>query len=136
MTAEIKIRRNWIKGMYILTIVVAGGFGLGILFAPEQTKSMSGWPGGDPVSFGITGSVYAAFALLSILGLRTPLKFAPVLLLQLFYKAIWFICVVAPLLISGKFPGYLIGTVIIYAVFVIGDIIAIPFGYLFKQKSV
>lgn len=59
----------------------------------------------------------------------------PVLLLQLFYKSVWFIGVVAPLLVVGKFPIYAIMLVIIFATYIIGDIIAIPFSYVFVKQS-
>ncbi|MCK7506845.1 MAG: hypothetical protein MZV70_24155 [Desulfobacterales bacterium] len=104
MTKDTKIRWGWIKGMYIYTIVVAGLFGLGIIVVPEMIKSKFTWPVEEPVAFGIIGSVYMAFGLLSILGLRSPLKFTPILLLQLCYKTIWFIGVVLPLWATGPFP--------------------------------
>ena len=135
MSKDVKIRRGWLKGMYIYTIAGAGGFGLGIIFSPEVVKSMLGWPVNEPVAFGVIGSVYAAFGLLSILGLRSPLKFAPVLVLQLCYKSIWFVCVLLPLLMAGHFPAYGITMVIIFATYIIGDLIAIPFSYVFAKES-
>ena len=83
MSKEINIRWNWLKGMYIYTIIGAGGFGLGIIMIPDIMRSIFGWPDQDPIVFGVSGSVYVSFALVSILGFRSPLKFAPVLLLQL-----------------------------------------------------
>lgn len=84
MSNETNIRWGWLKGLYIYTIIGAGGFGLGIIFMPSVVESLFGFPHQDRIiSFGVTGSVYISFALLSILGLRSPLKFAPVLLLQL-----------------------------------------------------
>jgi hypothetical protein len=135
MTKDTKIRWGWIKGMYVYTIIVAGLFGLGIIVIPETIKSSFTWPVEEPVAFGIIGSVYLAFGLLSVLGLRSPLKFVPVLLLQLFYKSIWFIGVVLPLLVTSHFPSYAIPTVIIFATFIIGDLIAIPFSYVFAKES-
>jgi len=135
MAGEIKIRKNWLKGMYIYTIIAAGLNGLCIVVAPELNRSLWGLPAMEPIIFGITGSVYLAFGILSIFGLREPLKFSPVLLLQLFYKVIWFAGVVAPLAISGKFPAYAVGAAIVFATFVIGDLIAIPFAYLFKKTT-
>jgi len=44
MAEDIKVRMNWLKGMYIYTIVGAGGFGLAMLAVPELIKSMLGWP--------------------------------------------------------------------------------------------
>jgi hypothetical protein len=81
MTDDIKVRMNWLKGMYIYTIFGAGGFGLGMIVFPEVIKTMFGWPVAEPIVLGIVGSVYVAFGILSVFGLRSPLKFVPVLLL-------------------------------------------------------
>ena len=98
-------------------------------------RSVFGWPSQDSIVYGVTGSVYVSFAFLSILGLRSTLKFAPVLVLQLSYKMVWFIGVVLPLLVLGKFPIYGILYVVIFATFIIGDIIAIPFSYVFAKQE-
>ena len=129
------IRWGWLKGMYIYTIVLAGGFGLGIIVVPNVMKSMFRWPDQDPIVLGIAGSVYLAFGLLSILGLRSPLRFVPVLLLQLLYKVIWFLGVVLPLLIVGRFPMHAIMFVVIFATYIIGDLIAIPFSYVLAKEE-
>jgi len=135
MSQDKNVRWGWLKGMYIYTIVGAGGFGLGIIMMPDVMRSMFDWPSQDPIVLGITGSVYVSFALLSILGLRSPLKFSPVLLLQLSYKVIWFIGVILPILVTGKFPSYAILYVVIFATYIIGDLIAIPFSYVFAKQA-
>ena len=135
MSNDLKIRWGWLKFMYIYTIVGAGGIGLGIIVIPSVTRTVFGWPDQDPIVFGVSGSVNLSFALLSILGLRSPLKFSPVLLLQLSYKVLWFICVIIPILIAGKFPTYAILLVVIFATYIIGDLIAIPFSYIFAKES-
>ncbi len=135
MATNKKIRWGWIKGMYIYTIMLAGLFGLGIILIPEKIKTSFAWPVEEPIAFGIIGSVYLAFGLLSIMGLRSPLKFVPVLLLQLFYKSIWFIGVVLPLLVTAHFPSYAVPTVVIFATFIIGDLVAIPFSHVFAKES-
>jgi len=136
MTKDINFRLGWLKGMYIYTIVGAGGFGLGIIAIPDVMRSIFGWPEQNQIiSFGVTGSVYLSFALLSILGLRSPLKFAPLLLLQLTYKVVWFVGVIFPLLLTGKFPTYAILFTAIYVSYIIGDLIAIPFSYVFAKQS-
>jgi hypothetical protein len=135
MPKNINIRWGWLKGMYILTIIHAGGSGLGIILIPSIIRSIFGWPSQDPIVFGICGSVWVAFGLLSILGLRSPLKFSPVLLLQLSYKVVWFIGVILPVLIAGQFPAYAIGYVVFFAIYIIGDLIAIPFSYVFAKQS-
>ena len=101
----------------------------------KPAPAIFGWPGSDQIiAFGVTGSVYFSFALLSTLGLRSPLKFAPLLLLQLTYKVVWFVGVVLPLVLTGKFPTYAILFTAIYVTYIIGDLIAIPFGYVLSKK--
>jgi hypothetical protein len=132
---NINIRWGWLKIMYWYTIIGAGGFGLGIIVIPDVMRSIFSWPDQDSIVFGVTGSVYLSFALLSILGLRAPLKFVPVLLLQLSYKIVWFIGVLIPILFAGKFPLYATLHVVIFVTYIIGDLIAIPFPYLFSKRD-
>lgn len=135
MSEDKDIRWSWLKGMYIFTIVGAGGFGLGIIVIPDLMQTIFCWPKYDPVIFGVTGSVWLAFGIVSIFGLRSPLKFVPVLVLQLCYKLIWFIGIVFPLVITGKFPMYAILHVVFMATYIVGDLIAIPFSYVFAKES-
>jgi len=135
MSQDNNVRWGWLKGMYIFTIIHAGGSGLGIILIPSVIRSIFGWPSQDPIVFGICGSVWVAFGLLSILGLRSPLKFSPVLLLQLTYKVVWFIGVILPVLIVGKFPAHATAYVLFFAVYIIGDLIAIPFSYVFAKQA-
>jgi hypothetical protein len=134
MPEEIKVRWGWLRFMYIYTIVGAGGFGLGMIFVPEVIKTAFRWPVEEPIAFGIVGSVYVAFGILSILGLRSPLRFVPVLLLQLCYKSIWLIGVILPMLITGRFPPHAVLMVIIFATYIIGDLIAIPFSCILARQ--
>ena len=135
MSKDINVRWGWLKFMYIFTIVVSGGFGLGAILFPNAMISMYGMPKQDPIIFGIVGSVYLAFLILSILGLRSPLKFVPILFLQLCYKVVWFIGIALPLLFEEPFPTYGMPFVVIFAIFVIGDLIAIPFPYVFAKQT-
>jgi len=135
MSEDIKIRWGWLKGMYIYTIISVGLLGLGMIIMPEKIKSLLGWPVEELIAFGIIGSIYLSMGILSIFGLRSPLKFVPVLLLQLFYKLIWFIGVSLPLIVTNQFPSFAIPMIIIFATYIIGDLIAIPFSYVFAKKS-
>jgi len=135
MSDDTGIRWGWLKGMYIYTIMLSGGLGAGIILIPEVIKAKLSWPVEEPAAFGVVGSVYVAFGLASILGLRSPLKFVPVLLMQLFYKSVWFVGVFIPLMVTSQFPGYAIPMAIIFATYFIGDLIAIPFRYVFAKSS-
>jgi len=134
MSNKKRVRWGWLRLMYIYTIVGAGGFGVGVLAIPDTMRSLFGWPSQDPIVFGVTGSVYLSFALLSILGLWSLLRFSPILLLQLSYKVIWFIAVVLPLLVTGNFPPYALLYVMIFASYIVGDLIALPFSYVFGRE--
>lgn len=129
-TKGIKVRQNWLKFMYAYTIVFAGFTGLGLVY---PVLSLFGYPAQEPIWAGVAYSLYSALTIASILGLRSPLKFSPVLLLQLTYKVIWFIAIFIPLSIAGQLPSHAIGTSIVFATFVVGDLIAIPFRYLLSK---
>ena len=129
-------RLRWIKFMYLYTIIGAGVFGLGMIFIPDVIKSASNWPANEPVIFSITGSLFTALGIVSIFGLISPMKFVPLLLLQLCYKLIWFLLVVIPMLITGRFPSYAIPIAIFWLTYVVGDLIAIPFRYLFNKQPI
>jgi len=135
MSKDYRIRWGWLKGMYIYTIISVGLLGLGIIVMPEKIKSLLGWPVEEPIVFGIVGSIYLSMGLLSIFGLKSPLKFVSVLLLQLFYKSIWFVGVLLPLIVTNKFPSFAIPMTIIFSTYIIGDLIAIPFSYIFAKES-
>ena len=70
---------------------------------------------------------------MSALGLRSPLKFLPVLLMQCTYKSIWVIGVLLPLALKGELPGYAPLIIVVMISYIIGDLIAIPFPYVFKK---
>jgi hypothetical protein len=125
-----KIRYNWMRFMYAYIVVGAGSLGLGLLVAPDKVLNLLGYPSQEPIWAGVGYSVLLAFAVLSILGLRAPLKFSPVLLLSLAYKVIWFIAIFIPLIVAGQLPSYAIMTGVIFATYIVGDLIATPFGYL------
>ena len=135
MNHDINVRWGWLRIMYWYTIIGAGSFGLGMILLPETIRSLFRWPAQDPIVYGVTASVWMAFGILSIFGLRSPLKFVPILVMQLCYKSIWFIGVVFPLLVAGKFPLYAVLHVVVMASFIIGDLIAIPFSYVFSKMD-
>lgn len=127
------IRWRWLRFMYICTIVVAGGFGIAEILAPARVQSMLDMPAQDPMVFGLSASVFLALGLIAILGLRAPLKYCPVLLVELSYKLIWICGVVVPLAFRGQFPASSLVQLMIFAAFIVGDFIAIPFRYMFGR---
>ena len=121
--------------MYVYTIVGAGGIGLALLIAPSTMMSLLGIPAEEPIIAGIAYSAWLAFGIVSIFGLRSPLKFATVLLLQFTYKVVWFIAVIAPKAVAGDLPSFAITMSVLYVTYVIGDIIAVPWTHIFAKSK-
>jgi formate/nitrite transporter FocA (FNT family) len=119
--------------MYVYTAIIAGGFGLAEILAPVRVQSMLGMRVQDPIVFGLSASVFLGLGLVAILGVRAPLKYSPVLLVELVYKLIWLCGVVVPLALRGEFVSSSIVQVVIFGTFVVGDLIAIPFRYVFGR---
>ncbi|CCK81414.1 MULTISPECIES: hypothetical protein [Desulfobacula] len=131
------VRWNWLKAMYIYSAVIASAFGLGILLAPDMMISIFKLPPQEPVMFGITGGADLSVGICCILALvlKTPLKFSPVLFFQMTYKLLWSIFVILPILFRGELQGYGWFFFLSYLTFIIGDIIAIPFAYIFSSNE-
>ena len=85
-----------LKIMYILTIVIAGGFGLLMLIVPSFVITLLSQPAQDLYLYGVAAAIWTAFGLLAILGLRDPIKYIPILLFQFIYKLIWIFGVFLP----------------------------------------
>lgn len=128
---EGSVRFPWLKTMYVANIVISGGIGLGTLLAPEMVRALMDLPPQDPIHYGIAaGAVPLAFGVAGVWGLRAPLRASPVLLLQACYKLLFLGAVAFPLAWSGQFPEHAVPVVAIFAFFVVGDLIAIPFSYM------
>lgn len=130
MNREKPIRMGWIKGMYMYTILGAGLSGLGMIVAPGLSQRLLGMGDQDPIFFGIAASIWLAFGIMSIFGLKSPLKFLPVLCMQFIYKTVWVVGVILPLIVNGDLPGYAGLVIVIMVSYIVGDLIAIPFHYV------
>ncbi len=131
MDAEFKL-----KAMFLLIIVIEIPLGLFMLLTPQLFISLLGFPTPqDPIIYGVAASVWLAFGVLSILGVREPMKFVPILLFQFTYKTIWFLGVILPLAISGTIQMYGLLMIAVFTVFVAGDIIVIPWKTYFKKSK-
>ena len=127
------IRWGWLKIMYFYTLFGAGGLGFGMLFFPGAVRSIFGFPAQDPIVFKLYGSFLLASGLIAIPALRSPLKFVPLLFLQLIYKPIWLATAAIPLFLKGQFPFYVVLISVVFVTYIIGNLIAIPFHSLFSK---
>jgi hypothetical protein len=70
-------KMSCIKFQYWLTLIIATLLGVSVLFFPDFTLKLFMMKPQDQVVYGISGSVYLAFALLSFLGIKNPFKWFP-----------------------------------------------------------
>ncbi|MBW1295222.1 hypothetical protein [Aquimarina litoralis] len=118
-----KFRCYLMKGLYLLTFVTLGYSSWSEILNPNEQ-----WGPYD----GITYSFWAAYALLMGLGIRYPLKMLPLLLLQLFYKSIFFFGIYVPLWSSGNLPEAFDGFLKPFAIGIPIDLLVIPWIYVYK----
>ena len=132
---EGNFRIGWMRFMYAITSVGAGGLGLAMLLIPEVLTDLLGWPFPEPLFPGAYAGCLVAFGILCALGLRSPIKFAPVLFYQLCYKLIWVAFVLIPLWMRGELPSYHMLFTSFMVLAIILDLVAIPFGHIFRKSN-
>jgi hypothetical protein len=115
--------------MYALVGIVAGGIGLALLIVRHSTMSFLSYPTEEPILAGIVFSVWFALGVMSLAGLRSPLKFTLVLVVEVFYKTVWIISTIVPMAIAGTLTSFGSTTALLYLVPIIGNSIVIPWGY-------
>jgi hypothetical protein len=123
-----------LKLLFVFIIVVEIPLGLFMLIAPDLFISLLGFPPQDPLMYGVAASIWLAFGVISILAVRDPMKYVPILLFQFTYKCIWFVGVVIPAAIAGQIQTSGIFMIITFAIFVICDIIVIPWNTILKKE--
>jgi hypothetical protein len=78
----------------------------------------------------LVGALWTAILVLSVLGLFAPLRYSPVLVLQLIYKSLWLLVYVAPRVARGDIRSVPWGIASSFAVIVLVWPWIIPWGYL------
>jgi len=94
--------RFWLRVLFALDIVGAGGPGVLMLAAPDKAADLL-FAGDLAADAGtqVLGCIWVALGLLSIAGLLRPLTFSPVLLVQFAYKLIWLLAIGLPAAATG-----------------------------------
>ena len=82
----------------------------------------------------LVGSLWFAILVLSVLGLFQPLRYSPVLLLQLIYKSLWLAVYVVPRLLRGEVDQVPWGIAGSFALIVIVWPWLIPWAYLLGRS--
>lgn len=133
-TIELTYHANRLRVMYIANIFVAGGLGLAFIISPSAIASLFGataevsmWAAGYAYSFMV------AIAIFALLGLRSPLKFSTILLVQAATKIIWIFAIFLPALVSGSTPSWTIMLLVLFALWATGDLAVTPWRHFVQQ---
>jgi hypothetical protein len=119
--------------MFVVGIVLDGALGLALLIAPAKMFSLLGFPSEELIWAGAGSSISAAGGILCAVGLRSPLKYSPFLLLQLLAWVLYYPAVIIPKIMTGTLPSYADFFSVIGVLVLIGDAIVIPWRYLFAK---
>ncbi len=95
------------------------------LFAADQARftESAGWRI-------LVGALWTAILILSALGLSQPLRYSPVLLLQVIYKSVWLAVYVLPQLLRGNLKAIPWGITLSFAAIVLIWPFIMPWAYL------
>jgi hypothetical protein len=132
-TEQIKYHPNWLRVMFAINVFLTGGLAILLIAAPNTAASLFSAPKMEPLFSGYASSYMLGIAVFSILGLRSPLKYSPLLFLQAIVKIIWFIAILIPAMVAGPLSTYGIGLAVMFIPYIIGDLIVTPYKYIFKK---
>ena len=113
-------RLHLLRAMYALVVV-----GLATLVWPQFFGRTQPWP----LAGGVKACMLVAFSLLSLLGLRHPLRMLPILLWELTWKTIWLAAIAAPAWLAGRMDEGTQATAIECSLVVLVAL-AIPWGHV------
>ena len=133
MSAKLsRVRLYLMRSAYLFNAVVIG-FGAWSELTNQRRLIIGGKPW--DLIYGIAFSLYAAYALLMLLGVRFPVRMLPLLLLQIIYKTIWLIAVGYLLWSAGRLNPTAIESIKFFASIVVLDLIVIPWPYVFEKYA-
>lgn len=119
-------RVNLLRAGYLLIAL-----GLGLVVWPSILNPAKSW---EP-AHGVIAAMLAALSLLSLLGVRSPLRMLPILLWEIGWKIFWLTRVALPLWLGGRLDGEALGTAIECAV-VLVVIAVVPWDHVLRTYIV
>ncbi|KAL4448557.1 hypothetical protein ABPG75_005776 [Micractinium tetrahymenae] len=120
--------------LYLLNIAIPGALALYHLMAPAGAAralwgSGSVAPLNPPLALPMLGAWWAAIVVVSLLGLREPYKFSPVMLMQILYKFAFLGKAIIPLAMAGRWSSIPTAPVATYASYLLPLFACAPWGY-------
>lgn len=117
-------RQHIMRVLFLLNFVALAPDNWSMIILPgEQLDTMTG----------VAVSLYAALSLLCVFGIRFPLKFTPLLLIQLIYKSAWLVGMYLPARSSGVLNDDLDAWFWVMAPGIVIDILVIPWKYVYLE---
>lgn len=116
-----KVRIYLLRAMYAFI-----AFGLGVTTLPDIVSGSGQSADSDTV----INAILMGFCLLSLLGVKYPLKMLPVLLLELVWKVFWLLVYALPMYLNNSLDEYAQELVFACAMGVILTPLVLPWGYL------
>jgi hypothetical protein len=114
---------NLLRGAFALIVI-----GQGMRLAPQLFDPSYSWE----LQRSVVVSMLAAMVVMSLLGLRYPLKMLPVLLFEITWKAIWLLRVALPAALAGTMTDQMFE--LVQMVLVVGlVIVAMPWDYIVRR---
>ncbi|MEM9774047.1 MAG: hypothetical protein AAF902_05670 [Chloroflexota bacterium] len=125
---EMTSNEKTLRIMFAINLLGGGVPGAVMILAPTWALSNMFAGTHDPAIFGMTGAIWFAIGIVSILGLFQPNQMKSVFILQMIYKSIWVSAVAIPLMLAGNM------TVLPMAIFFV--LVVLGWGYgLFGRRS-
>ncbi|WP_373489044.1 hypothetical protein [Blastomonas sp.] len=120
-----------LRMMYGAAVVGAGLVGAITLIAPSTAgRYIFAEATEIDVFMRILGALWLAIGLVAVAGFSDPVRYLPVLLIQLVYKSAWLAFAAYPALASGKSSAGLIALTLLFTMWVLALAILIPFRAL------
>lgn len=119
------VRLNLLRAVYLLIAV-----GMGLQVWPQIVTGSGNWAGAS----GMVKSMLGAVTLLSLLGLRYPLKMLPLLLWEVVFKTTWLVVVAFPAWRAGNMSVDVAENAVACGLVVL-VYAAIPWRYVFRTYA-
>ena len=127
-------RLTVLRTMYAANILGAGIPGALMTFAPDWAMTSMFGGGQDPIVFGMTGAIWLAIGLLSVVGLVRPLALAAIFVVQIVYKSVWIAAVAIPLLAAGDRVAEVVPYTVFFGLVVVLWLLGVPFAALLERR--
>jgi hypothetical protein len=118
------LRLTLLRAMYLLLVVGLGLTMWPAIIAPSQLAANAG---------SVVRSLLGALCLLSLLGLRYPLRMLPLLVFELLWKIIWIVAFALPMWWGPGLDPYAAETLFACAMGVVLVPLVLPWGYLVRE---